>query len=304
MAGGSIVRIRDFAFAPSNLTVRAGDQVTWIHQDFVQHTTTSDDGFWDSDLLENGQSFAFRFTAAGRYGYFCVVHPFMRGTVEVRGEPATITPSLTATPSPSPGPTFSPTPPPSLTPPPPTPTPGHGLTGRNLVLTYLGARQALLSWQAGSGQPIVLRITHGGVAPIQPLSVTSHTDALPAGAPIICYLVAAGLAGGLEVTSDLLCVVPDAETGLSVRNLTLQLTRLPEARLSWGAAQGATGYILLPIGTQRVQLLPPSGLSAADPTGGAVTCYLVATQSGVALTGTSSVLCGAHGQGPGSTAAL
>ena len=46
------------------------------------HTSTSDDGVWDSGIL-NLTQFTFRFTAAGDYPYHCTTHTFMTASVSV-----------------------------------------------------------------------------------------------------------------------------------------------------------------------------------------------------------------------------
>ena len=77
------VNIVDFSFAPNNLTINVGDMVEWTNQDGVSHTSTSDDGVWDSGLLGQGDTFTYTFTLAGSYSYHCTPHPFMTGTVVV-----------------------------------------------------------------------------------------------------------------------------------------------------------------------------------------------------------------------------
>lgn len=78
------VAIRNFAFVPPSLTIQAGDTVRWTNEDVAPHTSTSDTAIWDSEILNQGQSFSFTFTNAGSYPYFCEVHPSMRGAIEVQ----------------------------------------------------------------------------------------------------------------------------------------------------------------------------------------------------------------------------
>ncbi len=77
------VEIARLAFATKELTIPAGTTVRWVNRDQVPHTSTSDDGVWESPLLTPGQSFQFTFDEAGRYPYHCVPHPFMTATVVV-----------------------------------------------------------------------------------------------------------------------------------------------------------------------------------------------------------------------------
>lgn len=81
------VEIKDFAYSPTNITVKVGTKVTWTNQDSVAHTVTSDDdstdGGLDSKLLEKGESYSATFSKAGTFTYHCAPHPQMTGTVTV-----------------------------------------------------------------------------------------------------------------------------------------------------------------------------------------------------------------------------
>ena len=88
-----MVNIQNFAFNPGTITVRVGQQVVWVNHDSAPHTTTSGSCSggtctpapgWDSGTLNRGQSFAFTFTTAGTFTYFCRIHgASMQGTVVV-----------------------------------------------------------------------------------------------------------------------------------------------------------------------------------------------------------------------------
>ena len=77
------VKIVDFAFMPSTISVPRGTLVGWKNFGSVGHTTTSDDGRWDSGTLLPGDIFGVRFRVAGSYSYHCAIHSFMTGTVVV-----------------------------------------------------------------------------------------------------------------------------------------------------------------------------------------------------------------------------
>jgi len=84
--GSTVVAIKDFAFHPANVTVRAGERVTWVNCDDPggdAHTSTSDANGWSSPLLPAGQHFTHTFGAAGAFPYHCEPHPSMTGTVTV-----------------------------------------------------------------------------------------------------------------------------------------------------------------------------------------------------------------------------
>jgi len=82
-AANASVQIADMAFAPANLTVTAGDTVTWTNTDPMVHTVTSTTGAFDSGDLGEGESYGVTFTAPGTFSYVCTPHPFMTGTVTV-----------------------------------------------------------------------------------------------------------------------------------------------------------------------------------------------------------------------------
>lgn len=100
----STVVISNFAFTPTTTTVSLGTVVTWVNQDTVAHTSTSDTGLWDSKTIKVGGTYSFTFTAPGTYTYHCSIHPFMKASIVVLG-PSTATPTSTATSPPSATPT-------------------------------------------------------------------------------------------------------------------------------------------------------------------------------------------------------
>ena len=79
-------------FIPSVATIEAGGTVTWENTDNAAHTASSGtaqdgpDGVFDSSLMMVNGSFSFTFDSAGTYPYFCMVHPWMEGTVIVEAE--------------------------------------------------------------------------------------------------------------------------------------------------------------------------------------------------------------------------
>jgi LPXTG-motif cell wall-anchored protein len=83
-AADTTVTIRDFEFAPSSVTVDAGDTVTWSNEGPTPHSATADDGSFDTGIYGEGQSRSHTFEQAGTFSYFCTPHPNMRGSVTVR----------------------------------------------------------------------------------------------------------------------------------------------------------------------------------------------------------------------------
>lgn len=106
LGGGSVVRastievkIQNFQFTGQHLTIQLGDTVRWTNFDGTTHSTTE-----GTDLVLNGNeawhhyyspgsgSFSVTFDAAflaanprpaDEYGYFCVPHTSMRGSIKV-----------------------------------------------------------------------------------------------------------------------------------------------------------------------------------------------------------------------------
>ena len=76
-------------FTPADISINVGDTVHWMNIDTVAHTVTGGSpangpsGVFDSSLLMADTAFAFIFDEAGSYDYFCMVHPWMTGSVSV-----------------------------------------------------------------------------------------------------------------------------------------------------------------------------------------------------------------------------
>lgn len=76
-------------YDPENLHVEPATTVVWINEDSAAHTVTSGtpadgaDGMFDSGMVMAGESFEFTFMDTGLVDYYCVVHPWMVGTVEI-----------------------------------------------------------------------------------------------------------------------------------------------------------------------------------------------------------------------------
>lgn len=75
------VKIQNSAFNPASVTIITGDTVRWTNKDSIAHTVRGP-GF-DSEVLEEGDTYEYLFTDAGTYNYNCSIHPSMKGTVVV-----------------------------------------------------------------------------------------------------------------------------------------------------------------------------------------------------------------------------
>jgi plastocyanin len=77
------VKIDNFSFTPSTLTVKAGTQIIWTNADDIPHTVVSDDQSFKSKVLDTDEKFTFTASKPGTYSYFCSIHPKMIGKVVV-----------------------------------------------------------------------------------------------------------------------------------------------------------------------------------------------------------------------------
>ncbi|MFF2144484.1 cupredoxin family copper-binding protein [Kitasatospora sp. NPDC058190] len=85
-AAANAVTIKNFAFSPPTLTVKAGTKVTWTNTDPDAHTVTSKQGSGgplQSAALASNDTYSYTFTQPGTYPYYCTIHPYMTATVEV-----------------------------------------------------------------------------------------------------------------------------------------------------------------------------------------------------------------------------
>jgi plastocyanin len=75
------IQMKNFAFDPPALTIKAGQTLTWTNDDVVPHTATADGKTWDSGQMAPGRSYTVTVTKPGTYEYTCSNHPFMRAKV-------------------------------------------------------------------------------------------------------------------------------------------------------------------------------------------------------------------------------
>jgi plastocyanin len=86
-------------YNPSPITINVNDTVKWINNDTESHTVTSGlgggmasaatnskgkpNGLFDSGLFKPGSSYSLKFNKSGTFNYFCTIHPWMEGIVNV-----------------------------------------------------------------------------------------------------------------------------------------------------------------------------------------------------------------------------
>ncbi len=84
--GGALVGIKDSRYDPTDISIAAGESVTFTNNDGYDHTVTSKDDSpieYNSDTFGEGETFEQTYDEAGSYSFFCKIHPTMRGTVTV-----------------------------------------------------------------------------------------------------------------------------------------------------------------------------------------------------------------------------
>ena len=92
--------VTNLCFVPSYATANVGDTITFLNGDDVAHTSTSGipvsgpDGVWDSGLQQSGVDYSFEVTTAGTFDYFCMVHPWMTGQLQILPEGADVTDNI------------------------------------------------------------------------------------------------------------------------------------------------------------------------------------------------------------------
>jgi plastocyanin len=80
-------KMSGYAFAPGTIHARVGQSIHWVNDDDAPHNVvgTSGPSFPGSPTFGHGGTFTLRLTRAGTYHYYCTVHPFMKGRIEVAG---------------------------------------------------------------------------------------------------------------------------------------------------------------------------------------------------------------------------
>lgn len=81
-----VVEIVNFGFSPSELTIKAGDTVKFINKDAVGHSATANDDSFDTGMLEQDKAKEVTFSEDGKFSYYCLPHPGMKGTIIVEAK--------------------------------------------------------------------------------------------------------------------------------------------------------------------------------------------------------------------------
>jgi nitrite reductase (NO-forming) len=79
---GSAVKSSNKSFYPQITQIKSGDTVSWTNKDISVHTVTSNNELFDSGMMMPGDSFEQKFEKPGLYEYYCMLHPWMTGTIK------------------------------------------------------------------------------------------------------------------------------------------------------------------------------------------------------------------------------
>ena len=84
---------KKICYFPNSITIAQNTEVTWKNMDSQAHTVTSGnikdgpDNVFSSGLILSGETFSYKFTTMRPYDYYCMIHPWMTGSVNVEFEP-------------------------------------------------------------------------------------------------------------------------------------------------------------------------------------------------------------------------
>ena len=87
--GAAIPEDGQIYYDPETINISVGTPIEWVNEDNAMHTATSGipesgpDGVFDSQILNLGDTYQFTFSEAGNFDYYCILHPWMIGTVNV-----------------------------------------------------------------------------------------------------------------------------------------------------------------------------------------------------------------------------
>ncbi|MDD4931506.1 MAG: plastocyanin/azurin family copper-binding protein [Candidatus Colwellbacteria bacterium] len=79
------VLISGFSFQPGKISIKKGSTVKWTNENDIGHDVVADiiPPYFKSPILLKGESYSFTFDKVGTFGYYCGIHPSMKGTIEV-----------------------------------------------------------------------------------------------------------------------------------------------------------------------------------------------------------------------------
>jgi plastocyanin len=83
----NVIEIKNFKFVPEKMTIKKGTTITWKNFDNTKHNVIFDDEsageVEGGKLISNGEEVSFTFNEVGDFSYYCMPHPYMKGSVTV-----------------------------------------------------------------------------------------------------------------------------------------------------------------------------------------------------------------------------
>jgi plastocyanin len=90
-AATASVQIVKTGFVPATVNINANDSVTWRNADTKTHQVVANGGQFASAILDPGKTYTHTFARGGTFRYHDALHPTLRGTVNVKGPPPSVT---------------------------------------------------------------------------------------------------------------------------------------------------------------------------------------------------------------------
>jgi len=78
------VGMKDIKFVPESVTAKVGQKIVWTNNESVPHNVTAKEGAdFESDTLNEGDTFDYTPAKAGAIAYVCTIHSGQNGSITV-----------------------------------------------------------------------------------------------------------------------------------------------------------------------------------------------------------------------------
>ena len=78
------VGMKDIKFVPEQITAKVGQKIVWTNNESIPHNVTATDGAdFESETLQEGDTFEYTAAAAGTIDYVCTIHEGQNGKITV-----------------------------------------------------------------------------------------------------------------------------------------------------------------------------------------------------------------------------
>jgi plastocyanin len=76
--------MKNIHYLQPTMEIEVGTTVEWKNNDPLLHSVTAVNKSFDSGVIQPGKTYRHTFTRAGTFDFYCVPHPFMKGTIVVK----------------------------------------------------------------------------------------------------------------------------------------------------------------------------------------------------------------------------